>query len=80
MDAAIVQKIRFLLCLIVIHGKKQCPISAGLSGIIINGILLEDAGLTVNAGSALLSGKILSGGINHTCCDWADTKKTPPHF
>lgn len=45
----------------MIHGKKQCPISAGLSGIIINGILLEDAGLTVNAGSAPLSGKILSG-------------------
>ena len=37
--------------------KKQCPISDGLSGIIINGILNQDAGLTVNAGSALLSGK-----------------------
>ena len=60
--------------------KNQCPISAGLSGIIINGILLQDAGLTVNAGSAPLSGKILSGDINHTCCDRADTKTTPPHF
>jgi len=60
--------------------ENQCLISDGLSGIIINGILQLDAGLTVNAGSALLSGKILSGDINHTCCNWSDTKTTPPHF
>lgn len=42
--------------------------------------ITQDTGLTVNAGSALLSGKILSGDINHTCCNWSDTKTTPPHF
>lgn len=24
--------------------------------------------------------KFLSGGINHTCCDWADTKKNATAF
>ena len=37
--------------------KKQCPISDGLSGVIINGILNQDARMTVNASSALLSRK-----------------------
>ena len=42
--------------------------------------IAQDAGMTVNAGSVLLSKKILSNRINHTYCKWPDTKTTPLHY